>query len=76
MTRKAIVHDNIQREYVYYRTEPVGWNSAPEFRPQLTRKQVLELGVFGGKYMTDGAGEIPAHSFTRARLSRHRCTGL
>ena len=54
--------------YVYYRTEPVGRNFAPEFRPQLTPKQMLQLGVFGGKYMTDCRGEFPASWFARAKL--------
>src|ERR1700712_3356036 len=62
----------MQQGYVYYLTEPTGRNFAPEFRPDLTPKQMLQLGVFGGKYMTDGRGEFPASWFTRAKLSPGR----
>ena len=72
MKRKVVVNDNMQRGYVYYRTEPVGRNFAPEFRPELTPKRMLQLGVFGGKYMTDCRGEFPASWFARAKLCRER----
>jgi hypothetical protein len=63
----------MQRGYVYYRTEPAGRECAPAFRPQLTPKQMLRLGVFGGKYMTDCRAEFPASWFVRVRLcERHR----
>ncbi len=72
MKRKVIVHDKMQRGYVYYRTEPAGRNFAPGFLPQLTPKQMLQIGVFGGKYMTDCRAEFPASWFTRARLCPER----
>ena len=72
MTRRIIVNDRMQQGYVYFRTEPVGRNFAPEFRPQLTPPQMLRLGVFGGKYMTDCRREFPARWFERARLCAQR----
>ena len=69
MRRTVVVHDRMQHGYVYYRTEQVGRNFARAFRPQLTPKQMLQLGVFGGKYMTDCRREFPAGWFTRAKLS-------
>ena len=73
MKRRVVVKDRMQRGYVYYRTEPVGRNFAPLFRPELTPKQMLQLGVFGGKYMTDCRDEFPASWFARAKLcpARH-----
>jgi hypothetical protein len=59
MRRKVVVNDKMQQGYVYYRTEPVGRNFAPGFTPQLTPKEMLRLGVFGGKYMTDSRNEFP-----------------
>jgi hypothetical protein len=58
----------MQRNYVYYRTEPIGRNFAADFEPQLTPREMLELGVFGGRYMTDCRREFPSSWFTRARL--------
>ena len=70
--RKVIVNDKMQRGYVYFLTQPAGRNFAPEFRPELTPKQMLQLGVFGGRYLTDCRREFPASWFTRAKLSPQR----
>ena len=72
MRRKVIVNDSMQKGYVYYRTEPVGRNFAPGFEPQLTPKQMLRRGVFGGKYMTDCRGEFPPSWFAHAKLCHER----
>jgi hypothetical protein len=65
----VIVSDKMQRGYRYALTEPVGRNFDPEFQPELTPKQMLALGVFCGKYMTDCRKEFPVSWFARARLS-------
>ena len=64
--RRVVVNDRMQKNYVYELTEPVGENFHPEFRPELTPREMLELGVFGGKYMTDCAAEFPPDWFARA----------
>jgi hypothetical protein len=66
--RPVIVNDLMQKGYVYYLTEPTGRNFHPDFRPELTPKQMLELGVFGGRYMTDCASEYPKDWFKHAKL--------
>jgi hypothetical protein len=62
------VNDRMQTGYVYYLTEPAGRNFRPDFKPDLTPKQMLEAGIFGGRYMTDCTGEFPADWFKRAKL--------
>jgi hypothetical protein len=59
----------MQQDYRYELTEPAGRNFDPVFRPDLTPKQMLELGVFGGKYMTDTVEEFPKSWFVAAKLS-------
>jgi len=70
--RAVVVNDLMQKGYVYYLTEPTGRNFHPDFRPELTPKEMLELGVFGGKYMTDCAGEYPKDWFKQAKLCHER----
>ncbi len=41
----------------------------PEFKPDLTPQQMLELGIFGGLYMSDKPKEFPRDWFTKAKLS-------
>ncbi|MCC7242629.1 MAG: hypothetical protein IT180_11940 [Acidobacteria bacterium] len=72
MNRTVVVNDRMQRGYVYHRTEAVGRHYAPEFKPELTPKQMLRLGVFGGRYMTDCREEFPDHWFTHAKLCADR----
>lgn len=62
----------MQKGYRYIRTAPVGKDFDPLFTPDLTPKQMLALGVFGGKYLTDCRKEFPASWFSRAKLSPHK----
>jgi len=66
--RTVTVNDSMQTaEYVL--TEPEGANFDPRFTPDLTPKEMLALGVFGGTYMTDCTDEFPSDWFTDAKLS-------
>lgn len=70
--RRITVNDRMQHGYTYWLTEPAGRNFDPRFRPELKPADLLQLGVFGGKYMTDCAAEFPASWFKRAKLSPER----
>lgn len=70
--RRVTVNDLMQQGYEYELTQPAGRNFDPTFRPELTPRQMLALGVFGGKYMTDCRDEFPASWFERAKLCHER----
>jgi len=67
--RHVVVNDRMQHGYRYRLTAPTGRNFAPDFKPELTPKMMLALGVFGGKYMTDTRKEFPQSWFKEAKLS-------
>jgi hypothetical protein len=70
--RKIVVNDRMQKNYVYFLVEPAGKNFHPDFSPDLTPKQMLAMGVFGGKYMTDCRDEFPKDWFRQAQLCPER----
>ena len=73
MARLIHVNDTMQRGYSYELCESEGGNFAPDFAPELTPKEMLELGVFGGVYMRDCRDEFPASWFESARLASGGC---
>jgi len=69
---RVVVNDLMQSNYVYHRIEPIGRHFDAGFEPELTPRELLALGVFGGKYMTDCAAEFPKSWFSRAKLCTER----
>ena len=67
--RFVTVNDHMQKGYRYELTAPIGRSFDPEFKPELTPKQMLTLGVFCGKYMTDSQDEFPKSWFKSAKMS-------
>ena len=65
-----IVNDKMQKNYRYELSEPAGRNFDSEFKPDLTPKEMLEIGVFGGVYMRDCADEFPKSWFERAKFQK------
>ncbi len=70
--RAIVVNDKMQSGYRYVLTEPAGENFDLEFSPALTPQEMLRLGVFCGKYMTDTREEFPRAWFKGARLAGAR----
>lgn len=70
--RTVVVNDRMQQGYRYVRVAPSGRQFDPEFKPDLTPAQMLALGVFCGKYMTDCRKEFPPSWFKRAKMSPGR----
>ena len=70
MGTRITVNDKMQQGYIYELTEPSGRNFHPEFKPQLTPKEMLALGVFDGVYMRDCGDEFPKSWFTNAKFAK------
>lgn len=70
--KKIIKFDDKMQTGEYELTQKPGENFNPEFKPELTPKELLELGVFGGKYMTDWKDEFPRDWFEKAKLSPNK----
>jgi len=68
--KEVIVNDLMQSNYKYFLTQPVGKCFDSEFVPELTPIEMLNLGVFGGKYMTDCFLEFPSTWFQDAKISK------
>ena len=68
--KEVIVNDLMQTNYKYLLSQPVGENFDSEFVPDLTPIEMLKLGVFGGKYMTDCFLEFPSSWFQEAKISK------
>lgn len=64
-----IVDDKMQKGYEYQYAAPQGKNFASDFKPELSPKEMLELGVFEGHYLTDCQKEFPRSWFESAKLS-------
>jgi len=67
--KKIYVDDKMQTDYSYDIVESMGENFDSQFFPELTPKEMLELGVFGGKYLNDCKNEFPKDWFRTAKLS-------
>ena len=71
--RFVICRDNFQNYYRYQLVAPVGKKFDPRFRPQLSPRQMLKLGVFGGAYFIGCKNliptDLPKQWFGKVRLS-------
>jgi hypothetical protein len=70
--QRVLVDDRMQQGYTYEITAAAGRDFHPDFRPELTPIDMLRIGVFGGKYMTDCTTEFPDDWFEHAKLCHER----
>ena len=70
------VNDSMQSGYRYELVRPVGQQFDAGFQPHYSPKEMLQMGVFEGKYCNDCRDEFPAEWFRVARLSHTPDPGL
>jgi hypothetical protein len=64
-----MVNDRMQSNYTYIIDVPIGEKFAEGFTPYYTPKEMLEMGVFEGKYCNDCQDEFPGEWYDNAKLS-------
>ena len=69
MGRTVLVDEPYQQGYRYECQQAPGRGFDPGFSPDLTPRQLLVLGVFGGNYFSRPPHEFPARWFSGVRLS-------
>jgi len=67
-----VVNDLMQHGYEYELSSPAGKEFGDGFEPELTPEEMLHLGVFGGRYLTDCQAEFPDAWYEGARLCHER----
>jgi len=67
--KKVTASDELQTRYSYTLTEPEGERFDPEFTPDLTPREMLEAGVFGGAYFRKIPNDLPKKWFAKAKQS-------
>lgn len=63
------VQDKFQQGYTYSLSAAEGDCESESFRPHFSPSQMLEMGVFEGKYCNDCSREFPAPWFEKAKIS-------
>lgn len=67
---EIVVNDKMQAEYRYFLTKQTGKEFDIDFRPHHTPQEMLQLGVFEGRYLNDCTDEFPAEWFESAKISK------
>lgn len=67
----AVIHvnDKMQTDYSYVLEASEGEHFDDGFTPTYSPKEMLELGVFEGRYINDCQDEFPASWFSKAKIS-------
>ena len=72
MKRIIKVNNPMQKDYEYECIAPMGKNFREDFKPELSPKEMMELGVFGGLYLNSAINEYPKNWFVYAKFSNSR----
>ena len=67
----VLVNDSMQTGYSYRIEVSPGQEFGPGFEPFFTPKEMLEMGVFEGKYCNDCRPELPDDWFENAKTGKN-----
>ena len=67
---RILVSDHMQSGYGYDLVAPMGTDFAKDFSPHYSPREMLEMGIFEGRYLSDCTEEFPADWFENAKISR------
>jgi hypothetical protein len=67
--KQIIVDEQYQKDYSYHLKERAGINFRTDFKPELTPKQMLYMGIFGGYYFKTLPKEFPEIWFSGVKYS-------
>jgi hypothetical protein len=70
------VNDKMQSGYSYKLVAATGEDFDDGFYPAYSPQEMLEMGIFEGKYMNDCKNEFPASWFKNAKISKNADAGL
>lgn len=71
MPQTVTVNELYQSGYTYTTTARMGTDFDPDFKPDLTPKEMLRAGIFGGQYFTEPPNEFPEDWFVGVKLSKN-----
>jgi len=71
MRKPITIHDKMQQGYTYEYAAPMGKHFDPRFKPELSPKQMLRMGIFGGRYMRDCMDEFPKDWLAHAKMMQN-----
>lgn len=63
-----VVNDKMQKNYRYELSASMGQAFADGFNPYYTPQQMLEMGVFEGRYLNDCTDEFPPEWYENAKI--------
>lgn len=63
------VSDKMQKDYEYTLDADYGKITDPSFRPELSPLEMLRMGVFEGKYLTDCRDEFPKEWYSKSKMT-------
>lgn len=69
MKKTITANNKLQKNYKYQLTEPIGKNFDIRFRPDISPKEMLEMGIFGGLYLNSAINEYPKDWFTNVKFT-------